>query len=166
MKHATDDGTGIKLPPLYGPEPIQLVSKQLIEAYAPLMYEHFRVMVERHNIDEFIAEDLFDMALNGRCVLIAVATDRTGLNPDREVKLSLAIEVVQYPRKSGINILAIGGDDLAMLKNKFWEQFQGWAYMNGARFIEASVSPAMERMTRPWGMLPVRKTVRMDLTEK
>lgn len=166
MNEHTTTTTGYKVPPLHGPEPVQMVNAQMIEAYAPLMHPHFARMIERHGITEFTAEDLFQMAMTGQCVLIAVANDKTGLNPDREVFLSVAIEVVQYPRKHGINILALGGNRLDDTLAVFWEQFKGWTYMNGARFIEASVSPGMERMLRKWGFQPVRKLVRVDLSEK
>lgn len=159
-------GNGVRLPVLHDPEPVQLLTPQLFEAYAPLMWEHFCKVVERNGITDFTADDIIEMARNGSCVLLAVVNDRTGLNPDREVFLSFALEVVTYPQKSGINILAIGGSDVGEYHAKFWEQFKGWAFMNGAKFIEASVGPAMQRMLKKWNFKYQRTLVRLDLPEK
>jgi len=165
MNRVPDGLEGVSLPPLGEYEPLQLCTPQLLEAYWPIIRPHLDRCVRKSLRGEYEVDDLKFLAQHGHITIIAFANDLTGLHPDRDCCLVLAIEPVSYPRLNGINILAMGGRDLGLMERKFWKHIKYWAYMNGARTIEASVSPAMQRVLARLGFLPVYMQVRCDLTE-
>jgi len=152
---------------LTDPEPIQLVTHELIEAYWPLARPYFDRCIRETMNGEYEVDDLKALAVAGKLVIIVVVNDRTGTNPYRAVDLALAIEPIQYPRLPAINILAMGGSPRGLLdgQRKFGTFFRGWAVMNGARVMEASVSPKMQRILRRWGFAPIYTHMRCNLLE-
>ena len=92
-----------------------------------------------------------------------VAKNDDGELPD--VALALILELIAYPQYTVMNITAIGGRELSLLRDKFWKHVCSWAYMNGVRQMQASVSPAMARMLKAYGFNPTYQTLRMSLTE-
>ena len=82
-----------------------------------------------------------------------------------EVALALILETQAYPQFTVLNIAALGGRELDLLKSKFWKHVCSWAFMNGVRTMQASVSPAMARILKRYGFNKIYETVRMDLTE-
>jgi hypothetical protein len=114
---------------------------------------------------ELEIEDIKVMALNRAAFIFVLTNDKTGTNPNLDVRLALAAEVVQYPRLPALNILALGGTDLAVFHRKFWREFCGWAYMNGVRVIDGWVNPAMQRMITRFGFKQVYSHMRLELTE-
>lgn len=83
---------------------------------------------------------------------------------DMDVKLAIVTEVNEYADMAALSIVALGGEQLELFKSKYWSAFKGWAYMNGIRTIEADVSPAMERIVKPYGFERESIRVRMPLT--
>lgn len=163
-----NDMTPIELsyPPLTDYEPVQLVTADLIEAFWPLCRPLLDRCVRETMHGEFTVDDLRAFALAGRITFFIVTNDRTGRNPYKDVVMCLAIEPILYPSLPGINIMAMGGVDLGKNKAKFWQQFKGWAFMSGARFIDAMVSPRMQRILARWDFEQVYVHMRLDLTEK
>jgi hypothetical protein len=153
--------------PLTDMEPVQLVSAELIEAFWPLARPYFERCVREAMHGEYLVDDLKAMALAGQLVLIVVTNDRTGTNPHRTVELALAVEPVRFPRLPAINILALGGTRRGLMDNerKFGAFFRGWAVMNGAKVIEASVSDRMQRVLRRWGFINTYHQMRYRLLE-
>lgn len=145
--------------------PVQLVNAQLIDAFWPLVRPLLDRCVREAMHGEMVVDDIRAMALSGQLSLMVFTNDRTGSNPYRTVELAIAIEPVVYPRLPAINIVAMGGTNFGLIQKKFWKMFRDWAYMNGARVIEASVSPAMLRILKRYGYEPVYTQVRYHLTE-
>lgn len=118
--------------------------------------------IKRSMHGEITVDDIYNLALQGKFYIFIVKCDK-GLMPS--VKLALVLELVNYPRLPAMNILALGGEDLNALYEKFWKRLCGWAYMNGVRAIEGWVSPAMERVISKYGFRTVYTHMRLDLTE-
>jgi hypothetical protein len=146
-------------------EPVQLMTPHLLEAFWPLARPLLDRCVREAMHGEFEVDDLHRLALEGKVVIFVFTNDRTGTNPQREVALAFAAEPVMYPRLPAINILAMGGKGFDVLQKKYWDYVKGWAFMNGARAIEAWVSPAMQRVLSRWGYKPIYTHLRCDLTE-
>jgi hypothetical protein len=107
-------------------------------------------------------KDVYTMALQQKVYVFVVKCDK-GIMP--AVKLALVLEIVNYPRLPAMNILALGGEELDALYERYWKRLCGWAYMNGVRAIEGWVSPAMERVISKYGFKHVYTHMRLDLTE-
>lgn len=145
--------------------PVQLANTHLIDAFWPLVKPLFERCIDRAMHNEYNVDHIKQMVLQGKLTVIVITNDRTGEHPDRDVQLAIAVEPVTYPKLPAINIMAIGGTRLALLHGKFWDQFKGWAYMNGARAIEAYVQPGMRRIIERWEFKPVYTVMRLSLME-
>lgn len=151
--------------PLREYEPLMLSDARMIEHYWPLVKPLLERCVKESMHGELEIEDIKAMAIARTAFLFILTNDKTGTNPNLGVRLALAAEVVQYPRLPALNILALGGTDLALFHRKFWKQFCGWAYMNGVRVIDGWVSPAMQRIIARFGFKQVYSHMRLELTE-
>jgi hypothetical protein len=145
-------------------EPLMLSTPALVEAYWPQVEPLFKEVCENAMHGEFNIQDLKALALHGAVSIFVVTNDKTATNPDREVKLALAVEILSYPRLPAMNVLALGGKDLRLFHKKFWNQFCGWAYMNGVRAIDGWVNPAMKRILERLGFKQVYSHMRLELT--
>lgn len=140
--------------------PVQLVNAQLIELFWPAIRPMFERCVKGAMHGELEVDDLKQMALAGQLVIMVFTDDTNGLG---NVDLAVAIEPVAYPRLPGINIVAMGGTNFGLIQKSYWTYFKGWAMMNGAKMIEASVSPAMARILRKYGYVEEYTLVRCRL---
>jgi hypothetical protein len=113
---------------------------------------------------ELHVDDIKSFALAGK-VVIMVFTRNSDPSLNEPVELAIAIEPVAYPRLPAINIMAMGGTNFGLIQTKYWTYFKGWAMMQGARAIEASVSPAMMRVLRRYGYKEIYTRARCDLME-
>jgi hypothetical protein len=138
--------------------PVQLVNAQLVEQYWPQIRPLLDRCVKKAMHGELEVDDIKALALAGRLVIMVFTDSVT-------VHLAIAIEPVDYPRLPGINIIAMGGTNFGLIQNKYWTYFKGWAMMNGAKMIEASVSPAMARILRKYGYVEEYTHVRCRLME-
>lgn len=143
--------------------PVQLVSTEMLEAFWPTIEPLLQASIDRYGAKEMSIYDLASLVRDGKIQLIVVTNDQTGLAPYMKVELVLAVEVVLYPQLPALNIVAIGGRNLKRHKKRFWDMFKGWAYMNGARAIEASVGPAMQRVIQKWDFEPAYVLMRCRL---
>lgn len=151
------------LPPIDSYQPVQLVTSELLERFWPMAAVHLDRCVKGALHGEYTTEDLYQMATMGKAVVFVVTNDPTGKHPDTDVSIAFVVEPVLYPKLNAVNILALGGHDLSSAQKQHWESFKGWAYMNGARAIEASVGPAMMRVLSRWGFKPVYTHARLSL---
>jgi hypothetical protein len=151
--------------PLKEFEPLLLSTPELLYNFWYLAYPLLERCVKEAMRGEMDIHDIEALARAGKAYIFVLTNDKTGTNPDREVRLALAVEVVQYPRLPALNVLALGGTELAMFHRKFWKQFCGWAYMNGVRAVDGWVSPGMQRMLTRFGFKQVYAHMRLDLTE-
>ncbi len=103
---------------------------------------------------EFTLEDLHTMALGGRAfaaVMFEAAAPR----------LAMVFEFRQYPRKQVLNVMALGGADLAGAAASFWPDFLAWAKESGTDEIEACTAPSMTRVLRLLGFQHTYDLVRL-----
>jgi hypothetical protein len=142
--------------------PVQLVNAQLIELFWSTIRPLLDRCVREAMHGELEVDDIKQMALAGQIVIMVFTDDLTGQG---NVDLAVAIEPVAYPRLPGINIIAMGGTNFGLIQKKYWTYFKGWAMMNGAKMIEASVSPAMARILRKYGYVEEYTHVRCRLME-
>jgi hypothetical protein len=144
-------------------QPVQISTPQQLSMFWPLAAPHLDRCVKGALHGEYTTQDLYDMVSGAKAVLFVVTNDPTGAREDTDVSLAWVVEPVLYPKLNAINILALGGRDFSEVQRQHWDDFKGWAYMNGARAIEASVSPAMARILKRWGYKPVYQAVRVSL---
>ena len=150
------------LDPTAGYEPLFLTTVELLDAYWPQTAAVLHRCVDEAMHGEMTLQDIYDGIRAGRLYGLVFKND-DGEAPS--VALAIVMEISYYPRYSVLNITALGGHDMALLRGKFWDRLCGWAYMVGVRTMQASVSPTMARMLRGLSFEPVYTTVRLDLTE-
>ena len=142
---------------LDGYDPQLLGTQELIKAYWPQVALILRSCVKDEVPSMSDLESILEDLLAGRKQLFIV-------HKEMDVKLAIVTEVNLYADLASLSIVALGGEQLTLFKSKFWTAFKGWAYMNGVRLIEADVSPAMERVVKPYGFERESIRVRMPLT--
>lgn len=141
-------------------DPQILFTKDMVDAYWPYIFPMLDRCVQRTAHGTMETNDIYHAAIAGKVFLFVVKAD----TPDGPaVKLVLALEPSEYPRLLAYNIFAVGGNELLLCHDKYWKHLCGWAYMVGARAIEANVSPAMERIVSRFGFKRTHIQVRYDL---
>jgi hypothetical protein len=107
---------------------------------------------------EFDLEDLAALVVSGQAF--------AGLAMDGDTPvMGMVFEFRHYPAKTVINVMAIGGRDLAGVAMSFWPQFMQWAKESGASEIEACTSPAMTRTCKALGFAHTYDVIRCQLGE-
>jgi len=144
-------------------QPLILSDVQTLDEYWPYIEPLLQRSVENTAQGMMETADIYHQAKAGKAYLM-VFTAPTPDGPD--VSLVLAMAPAIYPRGQGISIFAAGGNNLLLLHDRYWSKICGWAYMNGARFIEAEVSPAMKRIVSKMGFRQTHIQVRYDLSEQ
>ena len=67
------------------------------------------------------------------------------LERDGKTILAAACEVISYPRRSVMNVMAIGGERLNVMFGTFWNQIVEMGRTLGVDAIRGSVRPSMQR---------------------
>jgi hypothetical protein len=142
-------------------EPILLSTQELYDKYWEQCKPHLQRCVENIN-GEFTVDDIYTRALRGE-IFVIIAKNDTPEIP--EVRLVIALELVQYPQFNAMNVLALGGKNLRHLIKLFWKDVCGWAKICGVKHIECSVAPAMEKILSTAGFEQKYILMRQDLTE-
>jgi hypothetical protein len=148
--------------PLAGFEPLLLATVELLDMYWLALLPALQRVVDEAMRGEMTTNDIYTAIKAGRMYGI-IAKNDDGEEP--EVALVVISEIVAYPQYTVLNIVALGGRELDLFKSKFWEHMCSWAFMNGVRTMQASVSPAMARILKGFGFESVYVTVRKSLTE-
>lgn len=115
-------------------------------------------VVQNASRGEFTTEDLAALVVSGQ------AFCGLALDGDTPV-LAMVFEFKRYPARTIINVMALGGRDLAAVAVSFWPQFVAWARESGASGIEASTAPAMTRALKGLGLIHTYDLVRLDFGE-
>lgn len=123
-------------------EAIHLSTQEAYDKYWAQCVPHLQRCIETMH-GEATVEDLYAACLKGEMFSIVAKNDDTEV-PD--VKLIIILQVLSYPRYNTMNVVALGGKDLKNSMKEHWSDVQGWARICGARQIECSVAPAMERI--------------------
>ncbi len=149
---------------LAGYEPLLLSTVELLDLYWPQAAELLQRCVDDDGTmhGEITLNDIYEGIKAGTMYALIVKNDEGEL-PD--VAIALVLETIIYPRRTVLNITAIGGRQLDLLESKFWRHVCSWAFLNGVRTIQASVSPAMARILAKYGFNQTYITMRVDLTE-
>ena len=114
-------------------------------------------VVSRAAHGEFDCSDLKALAQSKQIVIGAFFSD------NEEIVLAFAFEFRFYPKKTAVNILALGGKRMGAVFSEFLDQFKNWAAAAGADFLEASCSAAMSRMLAKYGYVNTYQQLRLDL---
>ena len=114
-------------------------------------------VVSRAVHGEFECSDLKAMAQSKRIVIGAFFDD------DGVILLAFAFEFRFYPKKTAVNILALGGKRMDAVFSEFLDQFRDWAAAAGADFLEASCSRGMSRMLAKYGYVDTYRQLRLNL---
>jgi len=148
--------------PTEGFEPLFLSSQSILDVYWPQASAVLQRCVDEAMHGEMTIDDIYDRLVAGQMWCLVIKNDKGELP---EVSLALILELIAYPRFTVMNITAIGGRELGALRDKFWGHVCSWAYMNGVREMQASVSPAMARILKSYGFSETYRTMRKVLTE-
>ncbi len=117
-------------------------------------------VVRRACHGEYDMADLKKLALSKNLVIGTFSDD------DGTPLLAFAFEFRYYPKKTAVNILALGGRRMDEVFSTFLGQFKAWAAGAGADFLEASCSPAMTRMLSRYGYQETYRQLRLELKEE
>jgi|TARA_Y100000310_G_scaffold1428_1_gene1908 hypothetical protein len=141
-------------------EPLFLSTVEILDRYWAQTVEVLQPCVDDAMNGEMTINDIYEGIKAGRFFCLIAKKDEGELP---SVATAMILELIAYPQYTVMNITAIGGRELGLLRDRFWKQFCSWAYMNGVRTLQASVSPVMARMLKSYGFKPVYKTLRMSL---
>jgi len=147
---------------LEGYEPMLLATVENLDLYWPQTAAVLQRCVDDAMHGEMTLDDMYNAIKAGQAYCLIAKKDDGEIS---DVALALILEVCVYPQYSVLNITALGGRQLDLLKSKFWKHVCSWAFMNGVRTMQAFVSPAMARILKGYGFTKVYETVRLDLTE-
>ena len=139
-----------------------LSSLNILDIYWGQVCEALAPCIDNAMHGEMTLDDIYNRIKTGQMYCLVFKNDEGEL-PD--VVLAMILELAIYPRFTAMNIAAIGGRELRLLRDKYWKHFCSWAYMNGIRYMQASASPAMARILKPCGLEPITQTLTMKLTE-
>ncbi len=132
-----------------------LNAPDLIEAHWPAAAELLQPVVDQAARGEFEVEDLRAMVDDGRA--FAAVMFKGGA-----VVLAMVFGFTHYPRKTVLNVIALGGSDLTGAAVSFWPQFVQWCRESGVNEIEACTAPAMTRVLRNLGFTHTYDLVRFS----
>lgn len=82
---------------------------------------------------------------------------------DGKPAVALAIEWLIYPQLKVANIMALGGRDLMVLADIYWDDILKMLKSIGMQAVQCSCSPAMERLLTPLGFAEVYRDLRINL---
>lgn len=106
---------------------------------------------------EYDATDIKLLAEAGHVLLFYVDDEGTAV-------IAGALELVRYPRMLTVNVMALAGERLEELAEVYFPEIKRFARdFLGARYIEASASPAMARLLKRLGGDSAYNVVRFPL---
>lgn len=146
-------------------EPLLVSSEQLLSRYWPVAAPMLDAYFQQHFNGEETLESVYAAITSGKMFMFVVKKDYVE-GPD--VALVLLLEAVQLPSSSGISVKHMVGRNLSLYAGKYWEYLCGWAYMVGARFIEADVTERLEPVVAKLGFsrTPSPIHVKMSLGDR
>jgi hypothetical protein len=145
-----------------GYEPLLLATKEQFDLYWAQCVPLLDKVIDKAMHGELTTDDIYNSALQGQTYVFVFRNDDSEV-PD--VKLCLAMDLVNYPKLAALNVVAIGGTQLGPLFNKFWTKLCGWAYINNIRAIEGLMSPAMAKIVTKFGFTQTYTHMRFNLNE-
>ena len=136
-------------------KPVFLLTQVLLATYWPQVEP---LLASAPIAEEYPPDALLQMALAGQVTLLAIIKE-TEDGPTVE----LVVVIMGIPSETNpvMNIVTVAGRNLRQHIRDYWEYFQGWCVMNGARAIDAYVPDRMERFVEKLGLK--RETVHVRL---
>jgi len=131
-----------------------LNTPELIAQHWPAARALLEPVVSHAARGEFTADDLQEMVTTGRAHAAVIFHGG-------RAHLAMVFEFRLYPRKQVLNVMALGGADLAGAAVSFWPRFLAWAKESGVDEIEACTARAMTRVLRNLGFAHTYDIVRL-----
>ena len=131
-----------------------LTTPELQARYLSACEPLIQSVIDRAVKGEFEASDVMGWIRSGKAVAGVV------LEQDKP-KLCMVFEFVFYPRKTCVNVLALGGSDLQACARDYLHYFLQWCAESGIAEIQAYTSPAMTRLLEPIGFKKTYDLVRL-----
>lgn len=94
-----------------------------------------------HVNGELDANDLYRLVQERKALLVAMVDAG-------QITWVAACECISYPRKTVLNVIALGGRHLHVALREFWAEISEIAHALGATAIRGAVRPAMQRYYR------------------
>jgi hypothetical protein len=111
-----------------------------VEVLWPDLYD-LLYPAEKFAHGEFLIEDILPMVQDEKA-FIAV------MSHTKQIELAVVFEVMVYPRKTILHVLAMGGKGFDVIMNSCWTDLERLAKCVGASSIRAAVRPSMLRYAR------------------
>jgi hypothetical protein len=119
---------------------LTVISPEVVEAWWPSIRELLIPAIEFCN-GEFEVDDLLDMVMSGRAFVVVLVGEES-------LELAAVCECLKYPRKSIMNVLALGGKNFEAVNREFWPKVVDVAKVLGASAVRGAVRPVMERLCK------------------
>ena len=87
---------------------------------------------------DFEIDDILRLVNEGKAFIMV-------LERSSRTILASACEVITYPRRSVLNVMAIGGEGLDVMFGEFWSQVADVGRILGVDAVRGSVRPSMQR---------------------
>lgn len=87
---------------------------------------------------DFVIDDIKVLVDEGKAFIVV-------LEDGGRMILASACEVISYPRRSVMNVMAIGGSGLDVMFGEFWSQVADMGRILGVDAVRGSVRPSMQR---------------------
>ena len=136
-------------------KPVLLSTQVLLATYWPQIEP---LLASAPVAEEFSPEKILELALAGQMFIFAVVKE--DVDGDT-VELVVVLTAVPSDTNPVINIVTVAGRNLRRHIRDYWEYFQGWCVMSGARAIDAYVPDRMEGFVEKLGLK--RETVHVRL---
>lgn len=133
-----------------------LTNDQDLKAYWPLARPLLEKCVLKAVHGEYTVDDIKKLVSRQRAMIAMGFLDG-------KPAVALAIEWLIYPQLKVANIMALGGRDLMVLADIYWDDILKMLKSIGMQAVQCSCSRSMERFLRPFGFAEVYRDLRINL---
>lgn len=119
---------------------LTVVQLESVEALWPELKPLFAPAVE-YCAGELDVDDVLSL-VKSKQAFIAV------MSCEEKINLALAFQVLVYPKKTVLHVLAMGGEKFDVCATACWGEIENLAKVLGACAVRASVRPSMERYAK------------------
>lgn len=134
-------------------KPLQLSTQELLATYWPQVEP---LLAQSPISEEFSPDAIYDAVLAGQMFIFAFLNEA-------EVELVLVLAITPSETLPVVNIVTVSGKNLRKHIRDYWDFFQGWCAMIGARAIDAYVPDRMEGFVEKLGLKKETVHVRLRL---
>lgn len=107
-------------------------------------WDELRALLEpgiEHSSGEFDVDDILTMVKDKKAFIAA-------MSQNGKINLAVCFEILEYPKKCVLYVLAMGGTGFDVIIKICWEHLAELAQLVGASAIRGAVRPSMERYCR------------------